>query len=392
VIKFSKDYISIKNIGKQRFWIGVIAGLVTAISISLFFNYFREVFRLLTCLNDDLLILNRSELLFYNFFFSSLSSVFGLSITIWIWMSNANHACRRHSIYKQFSRTYVLLGFWMILMIVSRFGSILPIVLKTGSEYLNLYEDFWFMFVLFPVVVFAQSWFTVRRIYKAGKWILLSFILCIFISLIISLTTNPDREILNKIYFNKYTKDYEYIDMEIMRAKEKYNIVFDESTIEALKKWHSVSSNNQIDNIKRSFEKNSKVSLDTIILQKIVIHNLKQGEWRYSKWGSIERWRYALPNDVFKQLIYFERTEQEKEELFNILKEQIELINMPEIEWSTYKEYTVTERRRAMYVRHELPIPIVTQLIAVRDSIVRSDKYSEYFSILPDIKIDRRTD
>ncbi|EPR70863.1 hypothetical protein ADICYQ_0859 [Cyclobacterium qasimii M12-11B] len=38
----------------------------------------------------DLLILEENELLFFNYFFSFLSSVLGLSITIWIWMLNKN--------------------------------------------------------------------------------------------------------------------------------------------------------------------------------------------------------------------------------------------------------------------------------------------------------------
>jgi hypothetical protein len=38
-IRFRKEKISIQNIGLQRFWIGVVAGLISAISISLFFNH-----------------------------------------------------------------------------------------------------------------------------------------------------------------------------------------------------------------------------------------------------------------------------------------------------------------------------------------------------------------
>jgi hypothetical protein len=41
-IQFRKEKISIQNIGHQRFWIGIGAGLITAITISLAFNYLRE--------------------------------------------------------------------------------------------------------------------------------------------------------------------------------------------------------------------------------------------------------------------------------------------------------------------------------------------------------------
>lgn len=53
-IRFRKEKISIHNIGHQRFWIDIGAGLITAIAISLFFNYFREGFRFLTILRADL--------------------------------------------------------------------------------------------------------------------------------------------------------------------------------------------------------------------------------------------------------------------------------------------------------------------------------------------------
>ncbi|WP_040414353.1 hypothetical protein [Cyclobacterium qasimii] len=89
-IRFRKREISIRNIGPQRFWIGVLAGLISTTSISLFLNHSREVLRLLTSLQADLLILEENELLFFNYFFSFLSSVLGLSITIWIWMLNKN--------------------------------------------------------------------------------------------------------------------------------------------------------------------------------------------------------------------------------------------------------------------------------------------------------------
>ncbi|TXD82989.1 DNA cytosine methyltransferase [Subsaximicrobium wynnwilliamsii] len=47
--------------------------------ISLTFNYFRELFRFFTALSAALLILEESELKFYNYFFSSLATVLGLS-------------------------------------------------------------------------------------------------------------------------------------------------------------------------------------------------------------------------------------------------------------------------------------------------------------------------
>lgn len=126
---FYKESITIQSIGKKRFWIGIITGIITAITISLAFNYSREIFRLFTSQSADLLILNEKELQFFNFFFSILSTVLGLSIAIWIWMSNNVHKQQIDRIHKQLSRTNALLIFWVILMMIARFGSMLPILL-----------------------------------------------------------------------------------------------------------------------------------------------------------------------------------------------------------------------------------------------------------------------
>ena len=114
--KFRKEKISIQNIGKQRFWIGIVSGLFSAIMISLTFNHFRELLRFFTTLSADLLILEESELQFYDYFFSSLATVLGLSITISIWMTNNNHKRKKDKIYKQLSRTNIFFTFWLILM------------------------------------------------------------------------------------------------------------------------------------------------------------------------------------------------------------------------------------------------------------------------------------
>ncbi|NLC50315.1 MAG: hypothetical protein GX762_08125, partial [Bacteroidales bacterium] len=78
-IRFRKDKLSIDLIGRQRFWIGIVAGVISAISLSLLFNYSREILRSLTGISSDLIILEPNELLFFDYFFCLLASVMGLS-------------------------------------------------------------------------------------------------------------------------------------------------------------------------------------------------------------------------------------------------------------------------------------------------------------------------
>lgn len=387
-ISLRKHKISIQNIGKQRFWFGFFAGFISAVSISLVFNQTREVFRFFTSISADLLILESKELTFFNYFFASLSTTLGLAITIWIWMSNKTHSRKMDRIYKQLSRTNALLIFWLMLMMIARFGSILPFILYGSPGYdnqLELYNDYWILFVLIPIVVFAQSWFTVRLIYRAEKWILFSFLACLITAFTLSKTTTVDQEKLNNSYFQRYEKDYEYINKEISNSKEKYGIEYDTKTIEILKKWYTERSVEQVNNIKKAFTKKNKVSLDTIILQKIAIHNFKKGSWNYYRRNSLENWHYALPNDVLKQINLNEKNSNETKELFNILKEQIDLVNTPKIEWKEYGNYTETERRKSFGVKYNIPKVLVDQLTEVRDSLMNMEKYYELNKILPEL-------
>ena len=387
-ISFNKSKISIQNIGKQRFWFGILAGFISALSISLAFNQVREVFRFFTSMSADLLILENQELTFFNYFFASLSTVLGLAITIWIWMGNRTRTRKMDKLYKQLSRTNALLIFWLILMMIARFGSILSFILFGTSGYdnqLNLYNDYWILFVLIPIVVFAQSWFSVRLVYRAGKWIFLSLLICVITAFTLSKTTTVDQEKLNNAYFKRYEKDYEYIDKEISKSKVNYGIEYGSKTIEILKKWHAESSVEQVNSIKIAFAKGNKVSIDTIILQKIIVHNFKRGNWYYHRRNSLENWHYALPKDILKQIEYFDSNSNETKELFYILKEQINLVNTPRIEWDDYQKYTETERRKSNGVRYNIPKILVDQLTEVRDSLTNMKKYSELNKILPKI-------
>lgn len=380
-IRFRKEKISIRNIGRHRFWIGIFTGLISAVSISLFFNHSREVLRLFTGTSTDLLILEENELHFFNFFFSFLSSVLGVSIAIWIWMQNKNHIRKKDSIYKQLAAINSIFIFWAILFVLSRFGSILEIILFGSPGYdnhLNLYEEYWLLFVLIPIVVFTQSWFTVRLVYQAGRWIFLSLIFCILTAFTLQLTTTVNQEILNSVYHKRFEKDYNYIDHEIRSAKEKYGIEYSEQTVEILKQRITESSVKQIESIKKSFSVDTPVKLDTIILQKIIIRNYKEGGWYSYRRNSIENWRYALPNDILKQLSYFEQNSKEVLELFEVLKEMIDLVNTPEINWEEYQNFTETQRRRILGAKHNIPDQLVQQLKEVRLQLLENDRYSDY--------------
>ncbi len=137
--------------------------------------------------------------------------------------------------------------------------------------------------------------------------------------------------------------------------------------------------------MKLAFEKDKKVSLDTIILQKIVIKNFKENG-RYFRRNAIDNWRYAFPKDILRQLEFFDINSNESKELVEIIKEQINLINTPEIGWKEYDKHSDTEIRKSFGIKYNIPKQLIEQLEKVRNSLMADKKYYEISSYLPELK------
>ena len=273
-------------------------------------------------------------------------------------------------------------------MMIAKFGSIVPFILYGMPGYdnqLNLFEEYWLLFVLIPIVVFAQNWFIVRLIYRSEKWILFSFIICFVITFALKETTSVNQEILNSVYYKKYESDFKYVDQQINKAKIEYGIELNENTIKTLKKWHTKSSTEQVIRLKAAFSKDKKVSLDTIILQKIVLKNFKENG-KYFNRNSIDNWRYAFPKDILRQLEFYDVTSNESKELLEIIKEQIALANTLEIDWKEYDKYTDTEIRKSFAIKYNIPKQLNEQLKKVRERLMNAKKYYEISKNLPELK------
>lgn len=186
-IKFRKEKLSIEIIGKKRFFIGVLAGIISSVFLSIFIDYSREVLRFMSIFSGDLIILPPKQLKFFDYFFASFSSLFGFGVTLWIWLSNSKITRKKDRLYKRLAQTNILFTNWIFLAFIARFGSWLPIILFGMPRYdyqLDFYSEFWFLFVLIFVVIFFNNWHLVRIVYKSGKWILFSFIAIVLSSFI----------------------------------------------------------------------------------------------------------------------------------------------------------------------------------------------------------------
>lgn len=348
-----KHRLSISHIGKNRFWIGTITGILTAIILSLLFNYTRESLRLFTQLSADLYMPSENEQQFFNCFYASLSSVLGLSLTIWVWTGNLFQNRTRERLFKRLANSNALFIIWLTLLIIGRFGTILPFILFGSAGYdnnLNFTDDFTIIFYLFPIYIFLQNWVIVQLVYKSFRWMGLSLIVTVILALILYSTTTIDQEKFNLISLKRYEKEYRYIDSTLQASENRYQIKYSPATIEVLKKWYTESSMDQVLAIKNTFTKEQMVSIDTVVLAKVAVHVFKQGH--NARWNSIDRWYYPYPKDIYNQIIKYSSNDKETKELLLLLQEESLLINTPELDWEELQFFSHRERNKIFYARH----------------------------------------
>lgn len=87
---FLKPDISIENIGKTKFWIGIIVGIWLAITLSYFINYSREALRFVTGFADTYIIPEK-EFRIYDLFCALFSTSIGFGFTIIYWLRGRNN-------------------------------------------------------------------------------------------------------------------------------------------------------------------------------------------------------------------------------------------------------------------------------------------------------------
>lgn len=391
-LKFKKEVISIEIIGKKRFLIGTVVGITAAVCLSFFLDYSRESLRIFSFMSKDLLILPKKEIDFFDYFFAAFSTIFGFGFSLWIWLSNPRQIRAKERHYKRFAQTNILLTIWVFLMFIARWGTIIPIILYSQRGYdnqLDLYKDAWLIFVLIPVVMFLNIWYSVRLVYKSGKWILLSLIVVLLITTLLANVKTVNRNIFKEAFENLNADKYKYIDDEFNKALS-YNIIFNKETKQALKQNFTERSLNQIAEIQNSFNRKKKVSLDTLILEKIIIHNRKQRYLSlFNRDKADKNWSYAYPEQIFEQIKMYNKDCIQVQYLFEILNEMILPFTVKDADWNTLKQYSkyqinLLEQKRFLkyYTR-----TILSRLMQVAERLRQENKYEKYSYLIPETDI-----
>jgi len=387
---FLKPNLTITKIGKNQFWFGLVFGLFSAFLINLLLNYSREALRL-TTFERDAYILTIREFRLYDLFFAGFSSSLGFGFTVicWFYVSNKNKG-------KKYLTTFVASTSFFItflaLAIVARFGSVLSLIvynLYGYDNHLDILKDFWLLLILIPLYIFFANWNSIRLLFKTKNWVLISVILFLLNTMFLYKTTSIDRNKLNQIYNTRNKDRIEFIDNEINKAKQ-IGINISDSTKLVLQKKYAERTTNLVAKLKAAFKTNSKVPLETLILEKIIIHNRNelQYTWHRNIDSTEQNWSYAMPEEIYFQILKHEVKSQETKILFEILSEQISIFTAKEIDWMEFDKYSNLDREKYYFKRAILrkTETIQSRLKQVVEKLNSNDKYKDYHYLIPDFE------
>jgi len=338
----------------------------------------------------DPFILTEKEFRLYDLFFTTLATSIGFGFTIVYWLKGRNPNIKKTYL-KTFAISNACLINFVALLVIARFGSILPIILygmPGYDEHFDLLHDFWIILVLIPIYIFFSHWNIIRMFFRAQYWFSLSIVICLLTAFYRYKTTYIDRDVQNQIYYSQNKQRFEYIDSEFEKAK-KIGVLFNDTIKHILRKKYAVRTTDLVYNLKQTFETENIVPLDTLILEKIVIHNMNRHELNsYGRPQERDKnWPYALPENIYYQILKNDISSKETEILFEILAEQISLFAASEIkgiEWEKYDDY---EREKIFFGRYLMRSTetIQSRLIKVVDKLKSDKRYKIYHYLLPDI-------
>lgn len=383
--EFLKQKLTIQKIGASTFIIGIVVGIAMALLLGSLFYYSREYMRLLYHHGyGDFESLSAFDLHCYNLFFAALATSLGMGFTIFTWFRGAIQFSKKRYL-KGMITSLILMTIFITLMIFLRIGSILAILLYGASGYfrhLDLIQDFWVILILMPLTLFLSFWNIVILGFRATKWILISLICFVLCSLLISQVLPVDRSIIKNYFIRHNQHKYDYVKEEIAKARI-IGVTFDPLSEQLMMRKFTEGKHDIVNHLKQAFASKRKLSLDTIIMEKIVAHNcsIHSGFYRRSDIKD-DRWPYALPEDIYDQILLNTDDENAIKELFILLKEINSLFSNSEYRPSGNRSKYESER----YMLHQhfkRRIPSMPDRITkVIDRLHTDPAFAEYLDYL----------
>lgn len=280
------------KISRFKLIVGILLGLFYSFAFYSFLYLIREVFRFVSVTETyDSWVLADHEVYFYNLIFALISVVIGQSVTFTFWFDRPRRISEKRKYRKtsivndQRALTWCFLS-WFSGLALS-FGVLFGIGLYAGFYVFNLYPNYNYIFILIVVVLFLQSWNTIRLTYKRKslKWLLSSIVILSIIAFGFSRINLIDYKAVNGIYL-QYNIPY------------NYNLELPESNT-----YESFIQLSLIENIYIVEPKNQQSGSEPIIIvddENIGIEKLRE---KIAEWKSL-RDGYDVPRMVYRLHIH----------------------------------------------------------------------------------------
>lgn len=349
-VKVIKQKLSVSHIGKANFCLGIGLGVFAAVTLSLFFNYGREIFRFLFSALRNLVVLDAERQMFFNYFYAALSVSLGTNLMLWVWQQRMDVRFLFKRRYIRLAQLSAIFVFWMILEVVVRFGSATPwgyagyfgdqpIPAFSGASAL--------LFYILPFVIFLHGWHTFRLAARCFSWMGYTFVAGCILSFMLAHTTSVNSTTVEEVDAELHAEFYAYIDLALAEAEQKYDIKFSEEEVDDMNERGTVAATAQLKRMKEVFADEKPVPLKTIILQRISVEALRP---RNTMERFNEYWPYAHPEDIERQLKNFSPASDEAKELIHLLQSLVGLYNTPRpTNWDNINRWEIqkhTHKRR----------------------------------------------
>ncbi|AXG71888.1 hypothetical protein KORDIASMS9_04146 [Kordia sp. SMS9] len=311
-----KPRLQISKIGKIQFWLGLFYGLLNAVVFYLFVFYlidFMMVFMI--AIDGDLPLQTKSISFFETSFLAATSLSLGITMMIRHWFMRPTFRFQRS--HKKISlriSNYSLFIYYLVLYVAIVYIRFFVF----GKTFTGVYQpvDYTNLLFIIPLYLFFVAWTEVSRYFVANKWIISAFLIGLLTIFFLNSLNIKPTTFSEKAFKIMQAEELKYLDHELKKAKEKYNLQFSEETVSALKELRSKRSFELLEKVRLAFTTDKKVSLDTIILEKILIHNFKG---YYKGWR--DSYAYIFPFQAYEQLRKVDSQSSQATELILVLEE-----------------------------------------------------------------------
>jgi hypothetical protein len=175
--KYKSDF-NIEQIGRFRFYSGIVVGIGYSIILTFLFQMLSKTNNVTIALNDGNWnnLINSKLDFYYTSFFGFLSVSLGFCFTTYLWMSKPNSKKRNVTRKLRFAQTNSIFVFGVIMLVLTRFFTIY-MGFNYDGFYLNLKEHFGFLSFLLPLFIFLYNWALISKIYQSKKILLISLLI-----------------------------------------------------------------------------------------------------------------------------------------------------------------------------------------------------------------------